>query len=116
MRKQKGMTLIGMLFIAVIIGFTAIIGMKLFPAYLEFFQIKKNLKSIKNQGGPEMTVKDAKLAFEKRAAIDDIKSITANDLEIKGTGADMTIEASYSLKVPLVYNVSACLDFSASSN
>ena len=41
MRKQSGLSLLGMLIVCIVIVFVAIGGLKVTPAYLEYFHIKK---------------------------------------------------------------------------
>jgi hypothetical protein len=47
--------------------------------------------------------------------IDNITAIRGEDLEIIKEGNSAVINVSYSVKVPLVANIAACIDFQASS-
>ena len=49
MNKQRGMTFIGVVLLVAIIVFVATIAIKLTPAYLEFFAVKKVVQKIKNE-------------------------------------------------------------------
>jgi Tfp pilus assembly major pilin PilA len=114
MRKQRGVSLIGLIIVASIAAFVAIIGFKLLPTYIEYFTIKRMVSDLAHS--PELrgtSVKDVKLAFDRRAQIDNINSIRADDLEITKEGDGFSIVAAYSVKVPLFGNVSACMDFEA---
>ena len=44
--QQRGLTMIGFLFVAVILVFMAMLAMKLVPAYIEFFSVKKILATM----------------------------------------------------------------------
>ena len=44
--KQKGMTFIGLVLVIAVVIFLAIIGMKMVPAYIEFFGVKKAIQRI----------------------------------------------------------------------
>jgi hypothetical protein len=57
-------------------------------------------------------VADIKRNFDNRAVIADV-SARSGDLTISKDAGSLTIGTSYSVKVPLVGNVSACLDFEA---
>ena len=46
MKNQKGVTFVGMVFIAGMIIFAAIIGIKLIPAYIEYAGIVNHLRDI----------------------------------------------------------------------
>ena len=52
---------------------------------------------------------------EKRNAIEDVKSVRGDDLEVAKEGGEATVTANWSVKVPLVSNVNACLDFTATT-
>lgn len=113
---QRGLSLVGFLFGAVLLVLVSITGLKLIPAYMQDAQIKNVFVTIAND--PEMqnaTVRDIKTSFEKRADIDDIRAITSDDIEIVKENGRLVLSASYSVKVPLVANVSLFLDFKPSS-
>ena len=87
MKRQRGMGFAGVLAILVGIIFLAIIGMKMVPAYLEYFAIKQAVAAI-TQGGQlrNATVADVRKAFELRQAVDDFTSVGPKDLEITKDG------------------------------
>lgn len=115
--KQRGLTFSGFLFGAVILILVSITALKLIPAYMQDATIKNTFVAIVND--PEMqnaTLQDIRMAFSKRASVDDIKAISAEDIEIAKDGERLALSASYSLKVPLVGNISLFLDFNPSSD
>ncbi len=106
----------GLLVGCVILIVLALIGMKVAPPYMEFLQIKKAVTAIVESGEVRSgTVTDVRRAFDKRAQVDDIASITAQDLEITKDGGDIVINFAYPKKVPLFSNVSLMFDFAGSS-
>ncbi|HEU4707753.1 MAG TPA: DUF4845 domain-containing protein [Methylophilaceae bacterium] len=118
MRKQQGMTFIGLVFTIAAIVFVAVIGMKLTPAYLEFLSVKKAIAKIANDPTfPNMSKKDIVDQFDRSATIDDIKVIKGSDLEIaKEEGGKPVVTAEYETVVPLIANVSALLNFKTSTD
>ena len=117
MEKQRGLSLGGFIVVCFILILVALLGFKLFTPYVQYFTIQKTLKQIAND--PEVksgTVKDIKLAFVKHSMIDNINAIGADDLDINRDGNDLVLSASYTVKVPLVANISLLIDFNASSN
>jgi len=115
MKNQRGVTLIGMVVICIVIVIVVIGGLKIAPAYIEYFKIKKAVVAIAqaNRGG---TVGDVRRAFELRSAIDDIDVIGPKDLEITKEGNDVVVSAAYSKRIPLFGNVNVVIDFAASSS
>jgi len=112
-QKQQGVTLSGLLVVCVVLITVAIIGFKLFPAYNEYLKVKRTITAIAKDPEANRSVGEAKAAFARRTAIDDIKAI--QDLDVTKTSNGVAIAANWSVKVPLFYNVSACMDFEARS-
>ena len=115
--KQRGLTFSGFLFGAVILIFVSITGLKLIPAYIQDTTIKNVFTSIVND--PEMqkaSPRDIRMAFIKRASIDDIRAITAEDIAVEKDGDHLVLSASYTVKIPLAGNVSLYLEFNPSSD
>jgi Tfp pilus assembly major pilin PilA len=116
MRRQRGLSLIGLLLVSAVIIIFALIGFKLLPSYIEYYTIKRVVTDLANgvevRGG---TVREVQSAFDRRAQIDDIKSIRGTDLEITKQGDGFAITVMYRVEVPLFSNVNACIDFEASA-
>ncbi len=112
MRRQRGLSLLGLILVGGILVFVAIIGMKLVPAYIEYFTIQRTVREL-SRSPESMTVRDIMGSFDKHSQIDDISSITGKDLEISKTGNSVTIVAAYQKKVPLFANISVLIDFEA---
>lgn len=116
MKKQLGATLVGMLFIAGMIGVVVILAAKLVPAYTEFMAVKKILNAMDSGGDLKtMSPRELRDSFFKRGSIDNLHSVKPEDVEIGRSGDHSTVTVTYAVKVPVVANVSAWLDFSASA-
>ena len=116
MKQQRGLSLIGLLIVSAILVFVALIGFKLLPAYIEYFTVKRVISDI--AGAADLRgagVREVQNAFKQRSSIDDITSIDASDLEVTKEGEGFTIIAAYQRCVPLLSNVSVCIDFEASA-
>jgi hypothetical protein len=114
MKSQRGITLMGLLVAGIVVVFLAIAGLKVAPAYIEYFKVKKAITAIA-QGNQSGTVADVRRAFELRSAIDDIDVITGKDLDVSKEGNELVISANYTKTVPLFGNISILFNFSASS-
>ena len=115
MRKQRGITLTGTIITLSVLGFIGVMAAKLMPAYLEYASVKKIFKTMEQSGDIKGTVRDIRKTYDKLNAIEDVKSLKSEDREITKQGADAVVSASWSVRVPMVHNISACLDFSAST-
>lgn len=116
MRKQRGVSLSGLLFWSVVLIFVALLGFKIGPPYAEYFTIRQQLRAIASdpsvRGGQRREIESS---FYNRAVIENIKTITPQDLDISKEGDSVVISASYSVRVPLFGNLSACMDFHPTS-
>jgi hypothetical protein len=108
--KQQGGAL-GTFLLIVFLLMTAIIGMKVFPAYLEFYSVKNTLKTMGESGETRGALRDVRSAFTKRATVADIKNVTADSISVDNGVAS----AEYSVAVPLFANMKLVIDFAASS-
>ncbi len=115
-RTQRGVTLIGLIFWAVIIGFFAIVAMKVFPTVNEYLTIKHAVQKIAKDGGP--TVESIRAAFDRTKDVEySIQSISGKDLDISkdpNTG-EVIINFSYDKEIELMDPVYLLIKYSGSS-
>ena len=115
MRRQQGLTLTGFMVAAVIVVIALLIGFKIGPAYMEFHTVQKLLRQIAQepiQGDPRTSVRRS---FQLKSGIENITAVSHDDLQVTKEGENVVIVAEYSVRVPLVYNISAVMDFRATS-
>jgi hypothetical protein len=116
MKRQRGVTFVGMVFIAGLIVFAAIIGLKLVPAYIEYATVVNHLRELaRSPDARGASPRDIQTLFNKRAQIDAINAVRGEDVEVEKEGEQIVLRANYSTKVKLFGNLSACIDFAASS-
>jgi hypothetical protein len=100
-RAQRGITLFGLMFWAVIVGFAALIVMKVLPTMNEYFTIQKAVNKIAKEGGT--TVPEIRLAFQRTVDVEySIQSITAKDLNITKENDKVVISFAYDKEIELV--------------
>ena len=111
MRQQRGLSLVNLIVGLAVIGFLVVMAAKVLPSYLEYYNVKKVLATMEQAGDLKGSVREIRYAWEKRNAIEDIKSVRGEDLEISKAGGETVVTAAWSVKIPMVGNASACLDF-----
>lgn len=118
--RQNGLTLLGLLLWSVMIAMiamVAIFSMRLIPVYIEFAAVKRALVATASDTAlKEGGISALRQGFDKRASIDDIKSVTGKDLVIEKQNNQVVMRASYMVKKPLFANISLLIDFEASSH
>jgi hypothetical protein len=110
--RQRGLSLISLIFVGVVVLILLIIGMKSVPALSEYFAIERAVQKVAGEGN---TVRDIRGAFDRYATIDDIKSITGKDLDITKDSDRIVVSYAYSYSIPVVDNVRIVIDFSGSN-
>lgn len=94
MPRQRGVTLIGLLFWAVLIAFGGVLTARVFPSVLEYFTIEKAVNKIA-QGNPA-TVPAARAEFERIKQVEySIQSISGQDLVITKENDRVKIRFAY---------------------
>jgi hypothetical protein len=115
--RQRGLTMFGFLFVAVVLVAVAMLAMKLVPAYIEFFSVKKILATMGQQSDLR-SKSNAELRndFSRRASTGYVTVVKPEDLSVNRNGGVPVISAEYEFRTKLVGNVSLVVDFSASSD
>ncbi len=99
-RRQRGITLIGLVIWAVVIAFAALLVMKVFPTVNEFWTIKRAVEKIA-QTNPA-TVLEARRAFDQQQNVEySISSISAKDLKVTKENDKVVIAFAYDKEIEL---------------
>jgi Domain of unknown function (DUF4845) len=111
-KKQVGATMLGMLFIGGLLVFVALLAMKIFPAYQEFFSVKKIVRNMNKDSLSAMSKGEIIASFNKRVEADYVTVIKGSDLSIgKNSAGETEVTAKYQVVTPLFGNISAQIDF-----
>ena len=111
-KQQRGLSLIALILGLFVLVIVAIFAMKVVPSFLEFRTAKAAIEVIAKQA---QSPADIRRAWDGRAAIDDIRTIQASDLEIGKEGNEIVISFAYRKEVPLVGPVGLYIDYAADS-
>jgi hypothetical protein len=111
MRRMQGIGLVQLIITLALVGFIGLMVAKCMPSYLEYFSVKKMFAAMEQTGEIKGSVRDIRRAYELRNNVEDVKSVKADDIEITKEGGETVLTATWSTRVPLVYNINACLDF-----
>ena len=112
--RQRGVTLFGLMFWAIIVGFLALIGMRVLPTLNEYFTIQRAVKKIAAES--PSTVPEVRNAFEKQKAIEySITSIGAKDLVVTKENDKVVIKFAYDKEVEIVAPVYLLIKYEGGS-
>ncbi len=116
MKLQRGLSLNSIMIGGAVLALAALLAMKAVPPWIEYGNAVKAIKGTAADNSlKDASVKQVRAAFGRRADMDDVKSVTPDDLDITKEGGELVISFAYTSKVPLVGNASLVYDFEASS-
>lgn len=100
-RQQRGVTLFGLMFWAILIGMTALVVMRVLPTVNEYYTILRAVEKIAKEGGG--TVPEIRNAFERQKQIEySISSISSKDLQITKENEQVVVSFAYDKEIELV--------------
>ena len=100
-RRQRGITLFGLLFWAIVVGSVALVGLKVLPTVNEYFTIQRAVDKVALEGGT--TVPQIREAFERQKQIEySIVSISGKDLDIGKEDERVVVRYAYQKEIELM--------------
>lgn len=96
-QQQRGISLIGLLFVGSVLGAGVLVGLQVAPTVIEYLAVQKAVK----KAAVGTTVADVRSIFDKAAQIDDIRSISGQDLEISKQGDRVIVGFAYQREIHL---------------
>ncbi|HZR35747.1 MAG TPA: DUF4845 domain-containing protein [Nevskia sp.] len=116
-RGQYGLGLIGFIFVLALIGFVALVTIKVVPLYLNQMTLKRDLNEVATQvntSGSEIDIGELRRDVEKRFDIDYITQLEAKDIKVERTESGMTMGYDYEARANLFSNVFVVIHFKES--
>jgi hypothetical protein len=96
--QQRGISFIGLVFVASVLAMAGVVAAQVFPTALEFMAIQRVAQKVATEG---QTPAEIRMAFDKASQIDDIKSVHGKDLEITKEGDKIVVAFSYEREIHL---------------
>ena len=113
-RRQGGITLLGFIIVAGVVGFFIFIGIKLFPMYSEYYAVKSALKGLAAEPGVgNYTPARIQQLFFRRLDISYSANVKKEHVKIDRVGQGWQVEVKYEVRKPMVANLDAVGRFHA---
>ena len=98
--RQRGISLLGLLFWAVLIGIVAVVALRVLPTVNEYLTIQRAVNKIAARGAT--TVPELRIAFDRQKDIEySISSISGKDLAITKENDRVVVAFAYEKQVEL---------------
>ncbi len=113
-RRQRGITFLGGVLLAIPIAIVVYAIIRLAPVYLNYMSVARSLdltaSSVQSDNG-QVSPQLIRGSLAKRFDIESINFPTVQDIIIQRDGSGWTIEAKYEDTAPLFGNISLVVDF-----
>ena len=112
---QRGITLLGLLMWAILVGIVALIALRVLPTVNEYMTIQRAVDKVAGEG--LSTVPEIRTAFDRQKEIEySITSISGKDLDITKENGRVVVGFAYQREIPLFGPVFLLLKFDGRSN
>ena len=118
MKRQTGITLIGFIFVLVVAAFFIYTGMKLVPAYMDYFNVAKALNTVATQstsGNLSVEEVQRQLDLQQLSQYFDDADIQAKNISVvTDPNGGTSLKLSYDKKISWIYNIDFLVHFQKS--
>lgn len=109
--RQRGLSMFGFLFTAFVLVMLAVLAMKVVPAYIEYFSVKKILAAMETEGYQDKSNIEIRKDFDRRSNVDYVTVIKGADLVITRERGATLVSAEYEFRTKLFGHASLVIDF-----
>jgi Tfp pilus assembly major pilin PilA len=114
-QAQRGLSMIGFLFVAAVLLVTAMIAFRMIPSYIEYYTVQKALEGALADSN-DLSTATIRRAMDRRLSADYADVVVGKDVEVTREGNKITASVGWEKRLPLVSNVSILLDFYATAS
>lgn len=111
LRRQKGLSGIGWLFVLALIAGGSLVTLKLLPVYMEDMSIDSVLKEVGETGESYSSSRELRTAILRRFDVNNIKRLGREDIVIDRDGGVYDVSIDYEVRIPFVSNIDLMLKF-----
>ena len=96
--RQRGVSLIGLLFVACVAAFVGIVAAQVTPTLVEYVTVKQ----LAQRAAEGATVQEVHEIFTKGLSLNNIQSLTADNLDVTRTSDRTLVHFAYQREIHLV--------------
>lgn len=109
---QKGMSIPGMLIIAIMVGFFIMAAIRLVPPYVEYLSVKKIVQEVAREHDPNsQSTAQIRRKLGMQFNTSQIYGLKVEDIDIYRKKGKTYIDANYEVRVPMVGRIDAVIKF-----
>lgn len=103
--QQKGMTFLGYVIVLGIIGFFALMTLKLVPLYLEYQAVVKIMNSVAAESTAATSPAAIRSTIQKRLDVNNIETVSARDFRIQRDKGTTVLSVAYEARTKFAGNL-----------
>ena len=110
--RQGGLTLFGWVLLLVVLAFVSLLGLRTIPVYLESMTVSSVVRDVARN--PELrgaTPREVRSALNRRMQVNNVESVSNDDVEIERSGDSVRIVLAYERRFPLIANLDGIASF-----
>jgi hypothetical protein len=112
LRRQHGMTTLGLVILVAFVGIFAFAGIRLVPVYLNHMKVASIVSGVVQEfDGAGATSGMIRRSIANRFDIEMVSQIRASDVTVTKVATGYEVAAVYSHKAPFIANISFVVDF-----
>jgi len=114
-RRESGITIIGFVFLAIVVVTIALVGFRVLPAYVEYYSVQKALQTAL-EDSPSGSLAEIRRAFDRKMSASYVESVRPSDIQVSRQGNVITASIAWQRVLHMIGNASILLEFDASAS
>jgi hypothetical protein len=112
LRRQEGMTTLGLIILVAFVGLFAFAGLRLTPVYLNYMKVVGVLNGVQEEFDGTNPARSAiRSSISRRFDVESVGEITARDVTVTSVDKGYEVRANYTHIAPFIANVSFSVEF-----
>lgn len=111
-KRQAGMSIPGMLAIAIMVGFFVMCAIRMVPSYFEYLTVKEIVTKVATEFNPEEdTIADIRRKLANLLNTNQVYGIQPREIEVFRKDGKTYIDARYEVRIPVMGRIDAVMNF-----
>jgi len=112
LRREEGMTTLGLIILVAFVGMFAFAGLRLTPVYLNYMKVLGVLNGVHEEfDGTNPSRSAIRSSISRRFDVESVGEITARDVTVTSVDQGYEVRANYTHNAPFIANVSFAVQF-----
>ena len=111
-QRQAGMSIPGMLAIAIMVGFFVMCGIRMTPGYLEYLTVKRIMTQVAEEFKPEEdSIRDIRRKIANMLNTNQVYRLQPREVEVFRKDGKIMIDSNYEVRLPVMGRIDSIMTF-----